>query len=89
LEDLFKYFQQWTKILIKLNIPIKWETPLGYVVGMQYYQTVVNIFNMIVSQRKKQLKIVTRKIVNDASPIDIIKSKNSVSPNIIHSLDAN
>jgi DNA-directed RNA polymerase len=83
LKLLSDYFNNIISLLIELDLPIIWETPIGLKL------TYSNIKFKSVRTKAKLLpktKAVTISLPTDQ--IDIVKTKRSFMPNFIHSLDA-
>ncbi len=78
------FFQGCAKVAAKSGMPISWVAPTGFPVVNAYYNMESRTIKTILNG-----KIVMRPTVQTASDkIDPRKQVSSISPNIIHSLDA-
>lgn len=83
LNNIYNYFIEITKIMIKLGIPISWMTPNGVEITQNYLKSRQSIISTKLFQKTK--KIVIKEYLNET---DSSKQTNAIIPNIIHSLDA-
>jgi DNA-directed RNA polymerase len=84
LDALFKYYGDMCSLLVKLNIPISWQTSNG-IITQVYLTQEEEVFSY--SFNKKRHKFVLK---NKALPniIDLVKTKQGIVPNVVHYLDA-
>jgi DNA-directed RNA polymerase len=68
------------------NFPIEWTSPFGFYVYQTYYKTKQRRISTQLSGKLKNHRVSTQELVPYYQ--DVQKSKNAISPNFIHSLDA-
>lgn len=83
LNNIYNYFIDIAKIMVKLGIPITWFTPNGLKITQHYLKNKEKIISTSLFNKTK--KMVIREYFNE---IDSRKQSNAIIPNIIHSLDA-
>ncbi len=74
------WFRKVAKLLAENNIPIKWTTPVGFVVYQAYKKT-----------KRKEIKTILQSIIlreEISNLLDIGRQKRGLPPNFIHSQDA-
>lgn len=84
LNNIYSYFLNMAKIMIKLNIPITWFTPNGMEITQHYLKSKETKVAIRIFGRTK--KIVMKEFTGI---LDSKKQEQAIIPNIIHSLDAN
>lgn len=72
-------------VLNELNLPIVWTAPSGMIVKQMYNK--LHKANLSLTINSKRVRSVIYVKSRDGK-FNLIKSKNAISPNIIHSLDA-
>ena len=81
--DIMTFLKDVAKLVASENLPIVWTTPLGLPIFMSTYK-----------KQSKRVKtqmgdsIIKLSLTSDTDEIDARKMKQSVCPNLIHSLDA-
>ena len=83
LKDIYNYFINSVKLMLKLNIPIIWFTPAGLEISQHYF--VSEITKVKLSYFGKTRTSVIREW---KGIVDKRKQNQAIVPNIIHSLDA-
>ena len=81
--QLMKWFQECSKLFAKANIKMKWTTPMQFPVEMDYRYDIP--FKVKTSIAGSLVYTTYRREINKK---DSRKFSSSVSPNIVHSLDA-
>jgi DNA-directed RNA polymerase len=83
LNNIYSYFLEMAKIMIKLGTPITWITPAGMKITQNYLKSKQSVI-------ATKLFNVTKKMVikEYLKETDNLKQSNAIIPNIIHSLDA-
>lgn len=71
-----------TVVVEQAGQPVSWTTPIGFPVGQAYY-------NLSKYQIKTYAQYITIKMPEDDAPPSLRKQKSSISPNFVHSIDAN
>jgi DNA-dependent RNA polymerase len=84
LNNIYKYFIDISKLIIKLGIPLTWITPTGMKITQHYIKTKSTSISIRFAGKTK--KITLREWTDI---LDIRKQTQAIIPNIIHSLDAN
>lgn len=85
LDKLFTYYNLMVNILIKCDLNIEWVTPTGVTVKQSYIS--VEDERVVFKINRKRRDIVLKRPILPFK-VDNRKSKNSIIPNIIHSLDS-
>nr|QWO71396.1 RNA polymerase [Termitomyces sp. K1Ag] len=83
LNNIYSYFLNMSKIMVKLGIPITWITPAGMKITQNYLKSKQSIISISLFNVRK--KMVLREYSDET---DNQKQNNAIIPNIIHSLDA-
>jgi hypothetical protein len=83
LKFIYDYFMDISKLMIKLEIPLSWFTPIGLKLTQHYLKSKINKISISMGGRNKTL--VLRDFVDE---INNRKQNQAIIPNIIHSLDA-
>jgi DNA-directed RNA polymerase len=81
--EAMDWMQQSARLVAKQQRPIKWTTPLGFPVTQDYRQLKLKMVETHLNGKRYQLSIPTESL-----DMDVMKSANSISPNVVHSLDA-
>lgn len=84
LNNIYSYFLEIAKIMIKLGIPITRITPAGLKITQHYLKSKQSIISTKLFNSTKKMVI-----KENLNKIDNLKQSNAIIPNIIHSLDAN
>ncbi len=82
-QEAMKYLQDVASLVSKEGLPIWWTTPTGLPVMQAYRETATTVVQTKVGDARLQLVV-----REDTDIINIIKQRNAISPNYIHSLDA-
>ncbi|KAA3452702.1 DNA-dependent RNA polymerase [Mesorhizobium sp. SARCC-RB16n] len=77
------WLQKTARTIAKVNLPMHWETPSGFVA----YQGYVN-FKSRQIETKIAGKLVKPRVYEETDLIDVSKQATSISPNFVHSMDA-
>ena len=80
---LMKWFQECSKLFAKANMKMRWTTPMGFPVEMDYRYDIP--FKVKTSIAGSLVYTTYRREINKK---DSRKYSSSISPNIVHSLDA-
>lgn len=80
---LMKWFQECSKLFAKANMKMRWTTPMGFPVEMDYRYDIP--FKVKTSIAGSLVYTTYRREINRK---DSRKFSSSISPNIVHSLDA-
>lgn len=83
IKELYEYFINITRLMVKLEVPISWRPPSGLKIIQSYRLS--SEHKVSISWGGKRRKFVLRMPNKD---IDKRKQVNAIIPNIIHSLDA-
>lgn len=83
LELIYNYFISIANLMNKLKLTINWITPSGIIITQNYLKTNVQKIRWNYGNKSKTNIV---RVVTDKT--DSIKQRNSIIPNIIHSLDA-
>jgi DNA-directed RNA polymerase len=83
LKSIYDYFMDISKIMIKLEIPLSWFTPVGLNLTQHYLKSKIN--KKSISMGSKNKTLVLREFEDE---INNSKQIQAIIPNIIHSLDA-
>lgn len=83
LKNIYNYFIDIAKLMIKLEIPLSWITPAGLKITQHYLKSKKNKISISIAGKSKTLVL---KEMEDT--IDSRKQNQAIIPNIIHSLDA-
>ena len=76
------WFQEIASICMEHNVPIRWTTPLGFLVKMDYQKMDKYTVRTSVGQVIRQHRIRTPN-----GELNRQKNKNAIAPNVVHSLD--
>lgn len=80
--QLMKWFQECSKLFAKANLPMKWTTPMGFPVEMDYRYLIPFKVKTAISG-----SLVYTTYRRELDRKDSRKYSSSVSPNIVHALD--
>jgi DNA-directed RNA polymerase, mitochondrial len=80
--QLMKWFQECSKLFAKANLPMKWTTPMGFPVEMDYRYLIPFKVKTAISG-----SLVYTTYRRELNRKDSRKYSSSVSPNIVHALD--
>ena len=80
--QLMKWFQDCSKLFAKANLPMKWVTPMGFPVEMDYRYLIPFKVKTAISG-----SLVYTTYRRELNKKDARKYSSSCSPNIVHSLD--
>jgi len=83
LKSIYNYFMDISKLMIKLEIPLSWYTPVGLKLTQHYLNSKTNKISISMGNKKKTLVLREFK-----DTINKRKQIQAIIPNIIHSLDA-
>jgi DNA-directed RNA polymerase len=83
LKSIYDYFMNISKLMIKLEIPLSWFTPMGLKLTQHYLNSKINKISISMGGKNKTL--VLREFKDE---INKRKQIQAIIPNIIHSLDA-
>ena len=83
LNNIYLYFIETAKLMIKIGIPITWITPAGIKITQHYLKSRQSVISTKLFNKTK--KMVIKEYLNET---DKLKQSNAIIPNIIHSLDA-
>ena len=83
INKIYYFLNKWVILLLKLNLPIKWVTPLGLELTQEYNKS--NISNFTINFLGRRRNIILRDWVSEK---DNRKNLQAILPNIIHSFDA-
>ena len=83
LKSIYYYFMNISKLMIKLEIPLSWFTPMGLKLTQHYLKSKIN--KVSISMGGKNKTLVLREFEDE---INKRKQIQAIIPNIIHSLDA-
>lgn len=83
LKSIYDYFMNISKLMIKLEIPLSWFTPVGLKLTQHYLKSKINKISISMGGKNKTL--ILREFENE---INKRKQIQAIIPNIIHSLDA-
>lgn len=83
LKSIYDYFMNISKLMIKLEIPLSWFTPMGLKLTQHYLKSKINKISISMGGKNKTL--VLREFEDE---INKRKQIQAIIPNIIHSLDA-
>lgn len=82
--EVMKWMQSVAKLVAEGGRPISWRTPLGFPVQQIYYDTkLIQVKTWFCGKTYKP------KVATDSSEINVTRMANGISPNVVHSLDAN
>lgn len=81
-KELMKWFKDSAGIMLKEGHTLDWETPLGFKVKQEYMNTKASRVELNIGRR---IQILNYK---DLNTTNVSKNLFSISPNIVHSLDA-
>lgn len=81
--EVMKWLQEIANIAAQEGVHIHWTTPHGFVAKQSYIKYARKRFDLIIDGARR-----TSQIVEPTTHIDTQRSRNSVSPNFVHSLDA-
>lgn len=81
--EAMDWMQQSARLVAKQGKPVSWETPLGFPVIQDYRKLSLKAVETHLNGKRYQLSIPTESL-----DMDVMKSANSISPNVVHSLDA-
>ncbi len=77
------WMQKAAYLIAQDNAPVRWTTPLGFPVLQEYRVTKEQVVNCITLGQRRQLHVRI-----DTLDYDKNKAKNSIAPNVVHSLDS-
>lgn len=77
------WLKEVSSVAAENNLPIRWETPSGFIVQQAYYKRGLKRLNAIVGNYRIQTTLRTT-----TNKVDAAKSGLSISPNFTHSMDA-
>lgn len=81
--EAMKWMQDSARMVAKQQRPITWRTPLGFPVTQEYRKLKVKRVSTIHNGTRYDMSIAESQLA-----IDVVKSANSISPNVVHSLDS-
>ncbi len=85
LKLLFQYYHNIVSLLVKYDLPVKWETPNGITRCQNYNTQVDETIKFKIERRSRSVVLRSPSIPKS---INRNKSKLAIVPNIIHSLDS-
>lgn len=83
LNNIYSYFLEISKLMIRLGTPITWITPTGIRITQHYLKSKQSVISTKLFNKTK--KMVIKEYLNET---DKLKQSNAIIPNIVHSLDA-
>lgn len=81
--EAMEWMQKSARLVAGQQRPVKWTTPLGFPVTQDYRQLKMKEVETLLNGKRYRMSIPT-----EALEMNIMKSANSISPNVVHSLDA-
>ena len=88
LDKFFKYYRTQVSILVRLDLPIKWENPSGVIIIQDYFKVYEESLSLSDKYTKKKIRV-TLLTKFEPKKADMLKHRNAIIPNLIHSLDSN
>lgn len=83
INKIYHFLNRWAILMLKLNLPIKWVTPLGLELTQEYNKSKIN--NLTINFLGRRRHIILRDWISEK---DNKKNIQAILPNIIHSFDA-
>ena len=80
---IYEYFTKISKLMLSLEVPLTWFTPIGLKLTQQYLKTKINKVSVKMGATSRTLALKT-----SIEETDNRKQVQAIIPNIIHSLDA-
>ncbi|ADV88572.1 DNA-directed RNA polymerase [Vibrio vulnificus] len=77
------WMQKAAYLIAQDNAPVRWTTPLGFPVLQEYRVTKEVTVDCVIFGKRRQLNIREESLDYDKN-----KAKNSIAPNVVHSLDS-
>lgn len=90
LKDNYDFLLSISKVLVQLQIPISWFTPLGIKITQSYLKDEIKSASIRTGGKRKTI-VLRSKAVDDETKIPLVNKRKQVEaiiPNVIHSLDA-
>jgi DNA-directed RNA polymerase len=81
--EAMDWMQQSAKLVARQQRPVTWITPLGFPVMQDYRNLKSKEIDTILNGKRYRLTV-----VDETLDVNVKKSANSISPNVVHSLDA-
>jgi DNA-directed RNA polymerase len=81
--EAMRWLKACAKEVASQNNPVKWVTPLGFPVTQDYRKLKAKRIDSVLNGSRYSLTI-----SDETLDIDKLKSANSISPNVVHSLDS-
>lgn len=81
--DAMDWMQDTARLVAGQNRPVKWQTPLGFPVTQDYRKTKQGDIQTVLNGTRRRYRYRI-----ELADIDTMKQANSISPNVVHSLDS-
>lgn len=81
--DAMKWLQEAATLAASEDLPVRWETPVGFPVMQKYEDTLARRIDTVIAG-----KVVKLTIHEEQPTLSRAKMANSISPNFVHSCDA-